>query len=90
MTTDAEHRKKVKHYDIPGDSHLLTFSCYRPCRSCRKLGRVSGLWSLWPSLGRSTFVRAGLRAAGGLSLPGLLRAEAAAEFEHLKSTDGSG
>ena len=29
MMTDAEHRKQVKHDDIPGDAHLLTFSCYR-------------------------------------------------------------
>ena len=25
----TEHRKKVKHYDVEGDAHLLTFSCYR-------------------------------------------------------------
>ena len=25
----GEHRKKVKHYDLEGDAHLLTFSCYR-------------------------------------------------------------
>lgn len=23
------HRKRVKHYDEPGHSHELTFSCYR-------------------------------------------------------------
>ena len=23
-----QHRKKVKHYDLPGDAHFLTFSCY--------------------------------------------------------------
>jgi putative transposase len=23
------HRKKVKHFDIPGHAHFLTFSCYR-------------------------------------------------------------
>jgi len=22
------HRKKMKHYDIPGHAHELTFSCY--------------------------------------------------------------
>ena len=29
MTSNPEHHKKVKHYDIPGDVHFLTFSCYR-------------------------------------------------------------
>ena len=29
MTFVPEHRKTVKHYDIPGDAHLLTFSCYQ-------------------------------------------------------------
>ena len=29
MTSDPAHRKKVKHYNIPGDAHFLTFSCYR-------------------------------------------------------------
>ncbi len=29
MELPPPHRKKVKHYDIPGDAHLLTFSCYR-------------------------------------------------------------
>jgi putative transposase len=29
MTSKPQHRKKVKHYDIPGDAHFLTFSCYR-------------------------------------------------------------
>ena len=24
-----EYRKKLKHYDIPGHAHFLTFSCYR-------------------------------------------------------------
>jgi putative transposase len=26
--TKRPHRKKVKHYHEPGDSHELTFSCY--------------------------------------------------------------
>jgi putative transposase len=24
----ARHRKKVHHYDLPGDAHFLTFSCF--------------------------------------------------------------
>ena len=27
--TGKQHRKTVKHYNEPGDSHFLTFSCYR-------------------------------------------------------------
>src|SRR5262245_9377649 len=23
------HRKTIRHFDIPGDAHFLTFSCYR-------------------------------------------------------------
>lgn len=23
------HRKEIKHYNVPGDAHFLTFSCYR-------------------------------------------------------------
>lgn len=23
------HRKRVRHFDLPGDAHFLTFSCYR-------------------------------------------------------------
>ena len=26
---DAAHRKRCKRYDIPGDIHYLTFSCFR-------------------------------------------------------------
>jgi putative transposase len=29
MRTADGPRKKVKHYDLPGDAHYLTFSCYR-------------------------------------------------------------
>ena len=29
MESAKEPRKKVKHYDLPGDAHYLTFSCYR-------------------------------------------------------------
>ena len=29
MTSNPKHRKKVKHYDIAGDAHFLTYSCYR-------------------------------------------------------------
>ena len=25
----TEHRKRVKHFDLHGDAHFLTFSCYR-------------------------------------------------------------
>ena len=25
----VEFRKHVKHFDLPGDAHFLTFSCYR-------------------------------------------------------------
>lgn len=25
----STHRKKVRHFDLPGDAHFLTFSCYR-------------------------------------------------------------
>ncbi len=25
----VEHRKRVKHFDLRGDAHFLTFSCYR-------------------------------------------------------------
>jgi len=27
--TTERRRKKVRHYDEPGDAHFLTFSCYR-------------------------------------------------------------
>jgi len=26
---DAPHRKRCKRYDVPGDAHFLTFSCFR-------------------------------------------------------------
>ncbi len=29
MTPDQPHRKRVRHYDDPGDLHELTFSCYK-------------------------------------------------------------
>jgi putative transposase len=29
MRTGDGPRKNVKHYDLPGDAHYLTFSCYR-------------------------------------------------------------
>ena len=29
MRSQDEPRKKVRHYDLPGDAHYLTFSCYR-------------------------------------------------------------
>ena len=29
MKRDTQPRKKVKHYDLPGDAHYLTLSCYR-------------------------------------------------------------
>jgi hypothetical protein len=28
VTDAAEPRKRVKHYDLPGDAHFLTFSWY--------------------------------------------------------------
>jgi putative transposase len=28
MTPPDRHRKQVKHYDVPGHAHFLTFSCY--------------------------------------------------------------
>jgi len=28
VKSDTEPRKKVKHHDLPGDAHYLTFSCY--------------------------------------------------------------
>ncbi len=36
MTSDPKHRKKVKHYDVPGDAHFLTLSCYRRYRLLSK------------------------------------------------------
>jgi putative transposase len=56
---NAGHRKQCKRYDIEGDAHCLTFSCYRRLplfqkeRSCRwmldalKLGRDQGKFHLW-------------------------------------------
>ena len=29
MESPSPHRKRVKHFDIPGHAHLLTFSCFR-------------------------------------------------------------
>jgi putative transposase len=29
MSLQRRHRKLVKHYDIPGHAHFLTFSCYQ-------------------------------------------------------------
>ncbi len=29
MSVPANHRKRVKHFDVPGHAHELTFSCYR-------------------------------------------------------------
>ena len=29
MRTADGPRKKIKHYDVPGHAHYLTFSCYR-------------------------------------------------------------
>ncbi len=29
MASRPPHRKRVRHYDQPGDFHELTFSCYR-------------------------------------------------------------
>ena len=29
MSTEAPHRKRLRHYDEPGQAHELTFSCYR-------------------------------------------------------------
>ena len=26
---DINHRKKLKHYNVPGHAHVLTFSCYK-------------------------------------------------------------
>jgi putative transposase len=38
------HRKLVKHYELPGHAHLLTFSCYR------RLPLLSNtLWRTWLS-----------------------------------------
>jgi putative transposase len=28
MTQPEEYRKKLKHFDVPGEAHFLTFSCY--------------------------------------------------------------
>ena len=36
MTSTPKHRKKVKHYDIPGDAHFLAYSCYRRCQLLSK------------------------------------------------------
>ena len=36
MVSDPKHRKKVKHYNVPGDAHFLTFSCYRRYRLLSK------------------------------------------------------
>jgi putative transposase len=55
----AVHRKRCKRYDIEGDAHCLTFSCFRRLplfqkeRSCRwlldalQLGRDQGKFDLW-------------------------------------------
>ncbi len=55
----APHRKRCKRYDLPGDAHALTFSCYQRMpllsrdRSCRWMldaldhGRQQGMYDLW-------------------------------------------
>ena len=56
---NSRHRKRCKRYDVEGDAHLLTFSCFRRLpllireRSCRwmldalELGRQQGKYDLW-------------------------------------------
>jgi putative transposase len=56
---DAPHRKTCRRYDIPGDAHCLTFSCFQRMplfsreRSCTwmlqalELGRTRQLYDLW-------------------------------------------
>ena len=39
MQTPDGYRKRVQHYDVPGDCHELTFSCYR-----RKPLLTNDLW----------------------------------------------
>src|SRR6476619_6870184 len=29
MASSRQHRKRVKHFDLPGHAHFLTFSCFR-------------------------------------------------------------
>lgn len=55
----ADDRKRCKRYDVPGDSHHITFSCFRGIpllsrdRSCSwlldalELGRSQSLYDLW-------------------------------------------
>ncbi len=55
----ADPRKRVRHYDLPGDAHFLTFSCYQRLpllskeRTCKWLveslasARSKHLFDLW-------------------------------------------
>ena len=38
------HRKRVRHFNVPGHAHLLTFSCYR-----RMALLTNDLWRAWLS-----------------------------------------
>jgi putative transposase len=56
---DFPHRKRCKRYDVPGDAHALTFSCFHrlplfsPERACHwmldalKLGQERDRFDLW-------------------------------------------
>jgi putative transposase len=58
-TVDIPHRKRCKRYDVDGDAHHLTFSCFQRIplfsrdRTCRwmlqalELGRANGEYDLW-------------------------------------------
>lgn len=53
------HRKQVKHFNEPGDAHLLTFSCYRREALLLKFG--------WPALFSESVDRALLKHSFGLT-----------------------
>ena len=42
--SDPPHRKRVKHYEVPGHAHLLTFSCYQRLPLLTNI-----LWRTWLS-----------------------------------------
>ena len=78
------HRKRCKRYDVEGDAHCLTFSCFRRLpmfsreRSCRwmlqalQLGRAQGKYDLWAYVIMPEHVHAVLWPHSGVKISQIL------------------
>ncbi len=81
---DTSHRKRCRRYDIEGDAHYLTFSCFHrlplfaKSRSCGwmvdalQLGREQGRYDLWAYVIMPEHIHLVLRPHAGVRISQIL------------------